>query len=796
MLGPYSKELMIGLAVGAIVLPTIFFGLRLWARRLRRTRLSTDDWLCFAGLLVGYTCCALQLYAAIDGQLGQHQILGPDGMPILDDPRFLVYERTKLAVNVLSPIGFGLVKASIVVLYEGIFHNIRPFRYCAYVMLGLLFAWSISFFFANLFICYPVTALIEPFYGKKCVDRAGVFLSTLVTDLIFDILILLMPIPVVLRLHLPRKDRLGVLGMFLLGATVVAVSIARLVQLLEVNSQYLLYAYDQTYYTSPAFFWANIELAIAVLSACLPTLKPILNFFFPAPPKPQSKQTDYIKITERQTSRSHGSRVSRLSDNYSTEPIKNSIPLDSYDPEPLYESARVGLFNSLAQRFQSELSPQLSKSNLISTAAPARWSDFDAPDPGVVVNVRTESDVIATVKFCTKRNIPFLAQNGGNGWATTFHLGKKGVLINLAALNQVTFNADKTQATIGGGSTVSNTINKAYAAGALVLTGNCNCVGALGAALGGGYGNLMGMYGFAVDNIISLRVVTADGNLRTVTAKSDPDLFWALRGAGPNLGIVTSATLKSSAASAEDFQAWRGDLVFTEDKLEDVVQAIQDLVLTPDMVIFLYLLADATGAPGVVASPFLYKGNAATGKAAFASLYALGPVADTTAVVPYNQWNTGSDALCARGDFKPGFAAGFQNMIPSTWRQIWDAYVAFQKLPGATSSGVLLEAYDLTKARSVPSSSSAFPNRNVRFNAFAIPWYDSSSLDAQAAQFGNTVRDLLRVTSGLPRNQTYVNFGYGDEALEVVYGDNVPKLRSIKKRYDPKNAFDQWFNIH
>ncbi|KAI1210833.1 uncharacterized protein F4807DRAFT_420557 [Annulohypoxylon truncatum] len=324
MLGPYSKELMIGLAVGAIVLPTVMFGLRLWARNLKRTRLSADDWLCFAGLLVGYACCALQLYASIDGELGQHQTLGPDGQPILDDPRFLVYERAKLAVNVLSPIGFGLVKASIVVLYEGIFHNIRPFRWAAYVMLGLLGAWSISFFFANLFICYPVTALIEPFYGKKCINRTGVFLSTLVTDLIFDVLILAMPIPVVLRLHLPLRDRLGVLGMFLLGAIVVAVSIARLVQLLEVNSQYLYYATDETYYTSPAFFWANIELAIAVISACLPTLKPVLVYFFPpAPPKTQSTPNSYIKITDPQ--------ASRQSDMYSTEAAKNSIPLDSYD---------------------------------------------------------------------------------------------------------------------------------------------------------------------------------------------------------------------------------------------------------------------------------------------------------------------------------------------------------------------------------------------------------------------------------------------------------------------------------
>ncbi|KAH8163871.1 hypothetical protein CIB48_g4376 [Xylaria polymorpha] len=388
--------------------------------------------------------------------------------------------------------------------------------------------------------------------------------------------------------------------------------------------------------------------------------------------------------------------------------------------------------------------------------------------------------------------------NGGNGWATTFHLGRSGVLINLAALNQVTFNSAKTQVTVGGGSTVSNTIDHAYAAGALVLTGNCNCVGVLGAALGGGYGNLMGTYGFAVDNILSLRVVTADGNIRTVTAKSDPDLFWALRGAGPNLGIVTSATFKSApAASTADFQAWTGNLIFTEDKLEAVVQAIQDLVLGPEMVIFLYFLADPiTGIPAVIASPFLYKGNATSGQAAFASLYAIGPVADTTAVVPYNEWNAATTALCTRGEFKPGYAAGFQNMVPSTWRQMWDAYVAFQQLPGATASGVLLEAYDLTKARSVSSNSSAFPNRNVRFNAFAIPWYSDSSLDEQAAEFGSTVRDLLRASSGLSRNQTYINFGYGDESLGVVYGDSLPKLRSIKKRYDPYNVFNQWFNIH
>ncbi|KAI1478933.1 hypothetical protein F4774DRAFT_410330 [Daldinia eschscholtzii] len=142
-------------------------------------------------------------------------------------------------------------------------------------------------------------------------------------------------------------------------------------------------------------------------------------------------------------------------------------------------------------------------------------------------------------------------------------------------------------------------------------------------------------------------------------------IFWALRGARPNFGIATSATVKSYPASEEDMQVWTGNLVFSEHQLEDVVQAIQDLVLTPDMVVFLHFLADpTTGSPTVIAAPFLHRGNATTGKAAFSSLYAIGPVADSTSVQPYNYWNDASNALYARGSSKSGWAAGFQTMVP------------------------------------------------------------------------------------------------------------------------------------
>lgn len=360
------------------------------------------------------------------------------------------------------------------------------------------------------------------------------------------------------------------------------------------------------------------------------------------------------------------------------------------------------------------------------------------------------------MKYLASNNIPFLVQNGGGGWAKTFNLGSKGVLINLERLNKVTFNAAKTQATIGGGASINDTIQAAYAAGTLVTTGNCNCVGALGAMLGGGYGNLVGLNGLGVDNIISLRVVTADGKIRTVTASSDPNLFWGLRGAGPNLGVVTSAVVKAYPAIPADLQAWTGNLIFTPDKLEAVIQAVEDLELKPDMNVFIYFISGGPpdNQPVVVLNPFLHKGTQELGEAAFASLYALGPVATNTAVLPYNQWNTGGDGFCTPGARKPSYGAGIQKLIPSVWRQVWNKYVAFQSRPGAEGSIVLLEAYSLEKTRSIDTNSAAFPFRNVNYHAVAIAWYNDKALDGPAQAFGQAARSLWRDSDNLSKEST------------------------------------------
>ncbi|KAJ5116051.1 hypothetical protein N7456_000399 [Penicillium angulare] len=398
----------------------------------------------------------------------------------------------------------------------------------------------------------------------------------------------------------------------------------------------------------------------------------------------------------------------------------------------------------------------------------ARWSNFDAPHPGVVISPGSEQDVATIVSYCTSNKIPFLTQSGAHGWANTFQLNESGILINIKSLDSVVFNANKTEVTVGGGVAISDVISAGSKAGALVQTGNCNCVGALGAILGGGYGNLLGLVGFGVDNLLSVNLVLANGTLANITPK-DKDLWWALRGAGPNFGIVTSAKVKSYPVSSSGQTAWFGQLVYSGSKVEEVVQTIQNTTLKPKM---------------------------SEGRAAFMAFLELGPSQDTTTELQYPHWNDGAASFCEKGGYKPSYSVGLANMHPTTWRQVWNEYVSWVSINGTGNSIILMEAYSLEKARSFAPSSSSFAWRNdVNFNAVVIPWYYDTRLGSKAQSWGRKVRNMWRETDDLAAPASYVNFAHGDETLHTVYGDNVSRLKKVKKEIDPNSVFNQWFEI-
>ncbi|KAF1950214.1 hypothetical protein CC80DRAFT_539845 [Byssothecium circinans] len=109
------------------------------------------------------------------------------------------------------------------------------------------------------------------------------FLALLYTDVIADVVILVLPIPMVISVQLPLKRKLAVIGMLMLGAAVCAISITRVIATYAIAEEYVKHPNDVIYYTAPVFFWTNIELSLAVVCACLPTLRPIWLHFFPKP---------------------------------------------------------------------------------------------------------------------------------------------------------------------------------------------------------------------------------------------------------------------------------------------------------------------------------------------------------------------------------------------------------------------------------------------------------------------------------------------------------------------------------
>ncbi|CRK22468.1 hypothetical protein BN1723_002906 [Verticillium longisporum] len=413
-----------------------------------------------------------------------------------------------------------------------------------------------------------------------------------------------------------------------------------------------------------------------------------------------------------------------------------------------------------------------------------RWSEFEPPAPAVVVSPKCESDIKAVVKYCAANKIPLLPQNGGNGWAA-FSFNTTGVILNMAGLNQVTISQDKKTAVIGGGAIISEVIAAADKAGVLIQTGNCNCVGALGAGLGGGYGNLIGEFGMAVDNILSLRVITPEGKAIDVSPSSNPDLLWAMLGAGPNFGIVTYATV--NAFPTADRNAWLTSLTFDHSKIAQVAQAIQDLPLLPQQVVFLILAnsGDGKNTPTVLVTGYLRGGDETSGRKAFASLYDLGPQTNSSSITPYTGWNVANDFFCGRGGRKPAFTTALKDMGASSWPAVWDLFAVFQKQPGAENTAIVIERYNLAKARSVGRGATAVQDE-LRFDSFAngivIPWYKDAALDTQALDFASKVRDIWSFSPNAKANPAYINFAHGDEELVAIYGSSLPRLKELKSK--------------
>ncbi|HWN34863.1 MAG TPA: FAD-binding oxidoreductase [Pseudonocardia sp.] len=200
----------------------------------------------------------------------------------------------------------------------------------------------------------------------------------------------------------------------------------------------------------------------------------------------------------------------------------------------------------------------------------APWNQLVRHAPALVVAARDAEDVVAVVRLTGALGERIRVQATGHGALAP---ATGGVLIDTSALDQVRVDPEAATAVIGAGARWRDVVEAAAPHGLAPLSGSTSQLGAVGFCLGGGKGWLVRRYGLAADSILAADIVTADGQYRRVDADTEPDLFWALRGGGPNFGVVTGLTIRLVPAG----QIYAGGLYWSVEQVRPVLAAFREL---------------------------------------------------------------------------------------------------------------------------------------------------------------------------------------------------------------------------
>ena len=414
----------------------------------------------------------------------------------------------------------------------------------------------------------------------------------------------------------------------------------------------------------------------------------------------------------------------------------------------------------------------------------ARRSHNGAIDkrPAVILRCRSTADIVAALAVGRESGLEIAVRGGGHSIAGR-SATEGGVLIDLSPMKGIIVNPTMRTVRAQGGVTWRE-LNREAAVHDLATTGGViSTTGVAGLTLGGGLGWLMGTHGLSVDNLLSVELVTADGEVLDVTEASHPDLFWGLRGGGGNFGIAASLEFRlhplgtvTAGLIAHPFEAARDLLKFVRTY---TAGAPDELALMP-------LLVHAPDGSGVrlAAIAVCHAGSPEQAETDLAPLRSFGsPVLAQVGPMPYPAVNTMLDdgfPPGARYYWKSGFVTALSDGVI-------DALVeGFAASPSAMS-GIAIEPFHGAVTR-VPVDATAVPHREESFNVLvAGVWNDPATDDANAAWARATYEALTPFLVG----RRYVNYLSADDSAATIdaYGANLTRLADLKRRYDPDNVF-------
>ncbi|CAI0650511.1 unnamed protein product [Colletotrichum noveboracense] len=438
------------------------------------------------------------------------------------------------------------------------------------------------------------------------------------------------------------------------------------------------------------------------------------------------------------------------------------------------------------------------------TNATIRWSNLNAPTVSLVVVPGTENDVAETIKFANEKSLPFLAYNGVHGAITTLGKMQNGIEIYLNQLSGVEVSEDGQSAKIAGGTRSKLVTDTLWEAGKQTVTGTCECVSTLGPALGGGHGWLQGHHGLVADQFLSMNIVLANGTLVTIDESSD--LWWAVKGAGHNFGIVTSVNVKVYDIEHSNWAV--ETLIFSGEKVEEVYQAANDHLLkngtqSADVVNWSYWLnnPDADAENPIILFWIIQEGVDVVDSTYTQPFLDIGPISTTPTAGTYLDLATWTgidlDAIpCQKAGLNnPRFPIYVESYNVTAQRQAYDLFAANVKSDSPFYNSLFMfEGYSNEGVKAVDSDSTAFAFRedNLLFAPLITYTPNGTALDQQAADLGNQLRQIIHEGSGREQVHVYLNYAFGDETTSEWYGADQwrqDRLKSLKSKYDPEGKF-------
>ncbi|PVF97271.1 FAD-binding domain-containing protein [Serendipita vermifera] len=442
----------------------------------------------------------------------------------------------------------------------------------------------------------------------------------------------------------------------------------------------------------------------------------------------------------------------------------------------------------------------------------------------LVAFVKSAEDVSRVINFASNNSIPFVVKGGGHSTSGASSI-EDGIVIDLSR-HLITVRVDEKNSLgyVGGGALWRHVDEEAIKYGLAAVAGTVNHTGVGGLTLGGGYGWLMGEHGLVIDNLIQVTMVTADGKIRTVNAETEPDLFWAIRGGGPNFGCVTEFVYRLHPQRP---MVYAGPVIFDPTKIGAVVAALEEWykeITEKEGAVMSMMSEGPTGQPAVVVLVF-FNGDEEEGKKRFQKLFDLGPIVNQVCMMPYAQVNGMQNEGMPYGVMKAlftGLVCG--SFSPEIANAVFQKQIEFTKRsssPKSTSSATnedvpsklifssFWEYWSLKKASEPAPDSTAYRMRVPNpMTALGVAWLvDEEGTSAEAKKHLTALKsfceDKLRSTFG-PNGPSVDATGYGNgeshdskasSGAKALFAGNYEGLQAIKSKYDPNMLFNSWYPI-